>query len=397
MKCLVISAHDYRSPRKAGIHFVTAELAKLGPTRFFSVRYSHLSRFKSDPRESLDPLANQKAMHDGVECYLWKTLVHPFNTGRTSLQALEYLMFSLYSRWPSRVLVEWIRDSDVVFFESGIAPIFFNLVKRLNPTVKTVYVASDDLDTINVAPYVKRTFARIAPRLDAICLKSGYMAEGMPNAGNLYVIPHGFDFSVDDHADPSPYPPGLHAVSLGSMLFDPEFFVVASKAFPQVTFHVIGSGAPTQPGYGPNVRVYGEMPHLQTIPYIKHAAFGIAPYRAAQLPRYLADTSLKLMQYDYFKLPAVCPQAMVVNYASRYGYTPGDADSIVAAVGQALAAEHVRSRMPLHWSEVVQRMLDPTAFPDTRLPPEFVSAPDASPDASEPEAAFPAAAAQSHH
>jgi 2-beta-glucuronyltransferase len=35
MNFLVISAHDYRSRRKAGIHFVTAELEKRGNTRFF--------------------------------------------------------------------------------------------------------------------------------------------------------------------------------------------------------------------------------------------------------------------------------------------------------------------------------------------------------------------------
>src|SRR5690606_18386342 len=76
---LVLSAHDFRSPRKAGIHFVTTELARRGPTRFFSLRYSLLSRYTADPRLSLDQKANQVAVHQGVECYLWKTLIHPFN------------------------------------------------------------------------------------------------------------------------------------------------------------------------------------------------------------------------------------------------------------------------------------------------------------------------------
>ncbi|KVW94969.1 glycosyl transferase family 1 [Thiobacillus denitrificans] len=369
MKFLVISAHDYRSYRKAGIHFVTVELAKLGTTRFFSCQYSLLSQLKSDPRASLATLANKKTVHENVECYLWKTWIHPFNVRKSYLRPIEEFLFRRYLKKPNQVLVDWIAEADVIFFESGIAPIFFDLVTQSNPQARTIYVASDDLATINVAAYVKATFDRVAPQMTALCLKSRYMSDGMPKSSNQYVIPHGFDFSVAEHADPSPYPGGgVHAVSIGSMLFDPEFFVIASKRFPEVVFHIIGSGTGTQPGYGENVRVYDEMPHRFTLPYIKHASFGIAPYRSANLPRYLADTSLKLMQYDFFKLPAVCPNSIVGDYASRFGYEPGNGESIAAAIDAALAAPRTSSRMPLHWSQVVERMLNPAQFEDARLP-----------------------------
>jgi 2-beta-glucuronyltransferase len=368
MAFLILSAHDYRSPRKAGIHFVTAELAKLGTARFFSLHYSQLSKLKSDPRRSLDALANRKATTaDGVECYLWRTLTHPFRVRNPRLSMLEAAMFRFYTARPSPVLVEWIQEADVVFFESGMAPVFFDQVRRLNPAARTVYIASDDLNSINAASFVKRTFERVAPSFDTICLKTRSMAAGVPHGPNLRVVPHGFDFSVDQHADPSPYPPGLHAVSLGSMLFDPEFFAVASKAYPDITFHVIGSGKGEQPGYGPNVRVYGEMPHRQTLPYIKHASFGIAPYRAASLPAHLGETSLKLMQYDHFKLPAVCPHAIVCDCSTRFGYEPGQPESIVNAIRQALVAPRVSTLQHLPWSEVVQRILNPEAYDDTRL------------------------------
>lgn len=380
MNFLILSAHDYRSPRRAGIHFVTEELAKLGTTRFFSLHYSWLSKLKSDPRRSLDALANQKGIGpDGVECYLWRTPVHPFRLRAPSLAWLEAAMFRLYTSLPSPVLVEWIREADVVFFESGLAPVFFDLVRRLNPGAKTIYIASDDLHAINAAGHVKRTFARVAPSMTTVCLKTRSMADNVPHGPNLRVIPHGFDFSVDQHADPSPYGPGLHAVSLGSMLFDPDFFVVASKAFPEVTFHVIGSGKGEQPGYGPNVRVYGEMPHRQTIPYIKHANVGIAPYRAANLPAHLGETSLKLMQYDHFQLPAICPQAIVAGCRNRFGYTPGDADSIVQAIRQALVAPRVSVLTHRPWSQVVQRILHPEAYDDTRLEPGVYGTPIADP------------------
>ncbi|MET0333107.1 MAG: hypothetical protein ABW190_02460 [Rhizobacter sp.] len=369
MNFLILSAHDYRSPRKAGVHFVAAELAKLGKTRFFSLHYSRLSALKADPRASLAPLSNQKAVTpDGVECYLWRTLVHPFSMRRARvLGALESLMFRRYIARPSPVLIEWVREADVVFFESGMAPVFFDLVREINPRAKTIYIASDDLVSIKAADFVKRSFARVAPRFDTICLKTRGMAAEVHAGPNACVIPHGFDFSVDQHADPSPYPAGQHAVSLGSMLFDPEFFVIASREFPEVQFHVIGSGMGRHPGYGPNVQVYGEMPHRQTLPYIKHASIGIAPYRAAHMPPHLGETSLKLMQYDHFKLPAVCPHPIVCGCSTRFGYTPGDVASITQAIRQALAAPRVSTLKHLQWSEVVQRMLAPATYADTRL------------------------------
>ncbi|GGI16048.1 GumK N-terminal domain-containing glycosyltransferase [Oxalicibacterium faecigallinarum] len=368
MNYLVISAHDYRSRRKAGLHFITAELAKRGQTRFFSCQYSLLSDLKSDPRKSIGALANKREVFDGVECYLWKTLIHPFNMRKPVLQPIESFLFRRYLRHVSPVLVEWIKQSDMVVFESGIAPIFFDLVRELNPRARTVYVASDDLATINVASYVKHTFDRIAPQMDALCLKSRFMIDGIPPSDNQYIVPHGFDFSVADHADPSPYGAGQHAVSLGSMLFDPSFFVIASKLFPEMTFHVIGSGMGRHEGYGSNVIVYDEMPHKQTLPYIKHATIGLAPYRAAGLPAYLSDTSLKLMQYDFFGLPAVCPQAIVGDYQSRFGYVPGNEQSIGDAIRAARAAPRITFRTPLAWSDVVDRILSPDSFPDTQVP-----------------------------
>lgn len=368
MNFLILSAHDYRSPRRAGIHFVTEELAKLGKTRFFSLHYSWLSKLKSDPRRSLDALSNKKGTSpDGVECYLWRTLIHPFSLRSPWLALLESALFQAHTARPSRVMVEWIRDADVVFFESGMAPVFFDQVRRLNPAAKTVYIASDDLEAINAARFVKRTFTRVAPHMTTVCLKTRSMADNVPKGPNVRVIPHGFDFSVDRHADPSPYGPGRHAVSLGSMLFDPEFFVAASQAFPEITFHVIGSGKGAQPGYGPNVKVYGEMPHRQTIPYIKHASFGIAPYRAARLPSHLGETSLKLMQYDHFKLPAVCPHEIVCDCSNRFGYEPTRPESIAHAIRQALAAPRVSVLQRRPWADVVQRILDPESYDDTRL------------------------------
>ena len=377
---LVLSAHDYRTPRRANIHFISDELVTRGQTRFFSLRYSRMSRWKKDNRLVLDARANTMERHGGVECFLWKTALHPFNTRRPWLRPLEYLMFRWYVRQAPPVLAKWMREAEVIIFESGTAVVFVELARKLNPSARLIYRASDSLSAIDTAAYVERSFARVAAGMDAIALVSPAMADEVASRHNLYHIGHGIDPGIDTLADPSPYDAGLHAVSVGSMLFDPGAIATASRAFPQVTFHVIGSGRGSMPEYGDNVKVYGEMPHAQTLRYIKHASFGIAPYASDHMPAYLADSSLKLLQYDFFALPAICPHVIVGRYASRFGYTPGDEDSIIAAVHGALAAPRIRSRQSLSWSDTVDRLLAPERYPETRIAPDAgVRQPSAAP------------------
>ena len=366
---LVLSAHDYRSPRKASIHFITNELAKRGPTRFFSLRYSMLSRYTADPRLSLDDQANRIATHQGVECYLWKTMIHPFNTRRSWLRPAESIMYRWYSQGRNNVLRQWIKEATVILLESGVAPVFFDLIKQLNPSAKILYRASDSLEAINVAEYVNDAFARIAGDINTIALPSRALVDSIPSRHNLIFVPHGIDHSVAEKADPSPYEgEGIHAVSVGSMLFDPTFFVLASKRFSQIHFHVIGSGHPRHPEYGDNVTVYGEMPFAQTLRYIKHARIGIAPYSSTNLPTYLRDTSLKLIQYEFFKLPAICPTFIAADYPTRFGYDIGDGDSIEQAINRALSpVQPLVTRQVLSWGEVTERMLTPQFFRDTEM------------------------------
>jgi 2-beta-glucuronyltransferase len=85
-RILIITGHDFRSPRRTTIHFVAQELAKAASVRFLSVGFSYLSLLKGDPKSGLAELANTASYVNGVECYLWKTLVHPFNTKVRSLR-----------------------------------------------------------------------------------------------------------------------------------------------------------------------------------------------------------------------------------------------------------------------------------------------------------------------
>ncbi len=365
---LLISAHhDYRTARRSSVHFIGDELAKRGHLDFFSMRYSRLSKHKDDFRSALDERANQVEIHQGVQCFLWKTPLHPVNLHYHWLRPLERLLFALYRSCPPAILQDWILQADVIFYESGIAPIHFDLAKRLNPRARHIYLCNDDLHTIDAADYAVRTLDRVAPLMDALILVARDMANSLPPSANVFVVPHGMDTSLHALGDPSPYGPGIHVASIGSMLFDAEFVIIASNAFPSLTFHIIGSGHPRDARYGPNVLVYDHMAYNKTIRYIKHAQIGIAPYAGATVPSYLMDSSMKMMQYDFFGLPTVCPESVTGPFTGRFGYVPGDGASIRAAITRALHAPRIRTRNILSWSEVTDRHLQPGAFADTSL------------------------------
>lgn len=347
------------------MHFIAEQLARRGPTRFFSLRYSLLSRAKNDARSFLDARANRVEHVDGVDCYLWKQWVHPFNTRRTFLRPLESVWFRRVADHVPPVLVRWMREADVIFVESGSAILHVALARRINPRARLIYIASDDLATIDVAAYVLERFDTVGPSMDALCLPSPRLR--MPPGSRRYFIPHGLDRSIAERADPSPYTTPDNAVSVGSMLFDPTFFRMAAPGFPAVTFHVIGSGLRDRDGFPPNVRFYGEMHHDETLRYIKHARIGIAPYRADAVPPYLVETSMKLMQYAFFGVPAVCPSSVTGGLLYRFGYEPGSAESIAAAVRAALVAPVFEPPHFLDWAEVTDRLIDPAAFDDTRI------------------------------
>lgn len=364
---LVLSAHDFRSLRKASVHFITAEMSRRQQTRFFSVGLSRLSQRRGDVRASLVDRANRVERYEGVDCYLWKKSWHPFNMRRKQLAPVEAALFRFYRFIAPSVLTRWIREATVVFIESGLAAIFIADVKRINPTARIIYLASDDLDVVGCAPSIKRAFLRDFDKIDTVRLPSRFLADGMPHVRSSILVPHGIDRSMASARHPDPYDGRPAAVSVGSMLFDPSFFTLAAALFPGIRFHIIGAGKTAASLQAENIVVHPELAFDDTLGYLQHAAFGIAPYRDADTPRYLIDTSLKLRQFALFGIPAVCPFFALGEAKGRFGYTPGDGSSIRLAIEGALANRTPITDASLSWPEVVDRILTPQAYPDTRI------------------------------
>jgi 2-beta-glucuronyltransferase len=365
---IVSGVHDYRTPRRGSIQALADALVRLGyEVSFISVRFSPISRAKGDHRTFLWDRANRAETVNGVRCYLWRTPFHPFRTGRPLLDDSAGFLFSAYASWPSRFIDDELRSASHILVESGLGIMLIHRARRLNARARIIYRGSDALHTIGAPPALARELRRRADDVDAFCLLAEKMAADFQWAGEkTFVVPLGVN--RDDFASigPSPYSGGINAVTVGSMLFDPSFFTLAAPHFPDVQFHLIGTGEPfAAPA---NVRLYKEMPFKATLPYLKHADFGIAAYLPAANSGYLAQSSLKLMQYGYLGLPAVCPDYAAGASQHRFGYVCGDEAAIVTAIRRALAHGRFAGAAAVpSWEEVAQRMLAPEDFADTAL------------------------------
>ena len=110
----------------------------------------------------------------------------------------------------------------------------------------------------------------------------------------------------------------------------------------------------------PNVIAHGEKPFAQTIPYIQHADIGIAPYRPAPNADYLSQSSMKMMQYTYCRLPIVAPLFAAAGREHVLSYNPADEGSIVRAMEQAISFDRntIGISAVADWSNIVDRLCD---------------------------------------
>ncbi len=376
---IISSVHDYRSKRRGSIQAIADAMVRRGMNvSFVSIRFSPLSFLKRDSRSFLWKKANKTEDQRNVSCFLWATPFHPFATRTLAGDKLTSHLHDLYAAWPNRDLDALIRQADFVVVESGLGIALAPRIRRLNPSCRLIYRGSDTLQTIGAHPHLATLLADCADAFDQFCLLSPQMAEAfLPVRARTFCVPQGIERAHYETIGENPYPDNRSVVSVGSMLFDHSVFDVAAEAFPDRAFHVIGCGRTWR--CAPNIILYPEMKFLETLPYVAHANIGVAAYRSAQRCRYLADSSMKLAQYSYLRLPAVCPHFAVGRHAHRFGYTPNAAKEIVSAF-EAAFADHFDDDAPtaMTWDDLVIRLLDPAAFPDTHIPHEMFEPSEAS-------------------
>lgn len=358
-KILIVSRHDYRTEWRASLHFLADAYHALGSSvKFVSVGFSPLSLLSHDHRKALSSDANRWQTRNGIECFLWRSPIHPFNRG---LGSLAFLTNSLFKWWINSSCSEMDRacgTADIIIVESGIAAALVGRIRRCAPNAKLIYVASDLLETVNAHPFIEEQLYRDRSAISHIVVVARAMAKHFQDFGcPVHFVTHGISKSDFDTIGPSPYLAGKNIVTVGSMLFDPTFFEVASENFPDIHFHLIGT--PKLENGAENITEYGRMEFTETLPFLKYADAGVAPYHDMEHADYLVDSSMKLMQYDYLKLNAICPDFAAGEKPNRYGYRPGDTASVTFAIENALGRPYTEGNTEvLDWKDVANRYKD---------------------------------------
>jgi len=353
-RILILSRHDYRTARRASVHFIAQKMAEQGhDVSFLSIGYSWLSRLRGDSRTILDKRANRWEAVDGLKAFLWRTPWHPVRMPVPD--TLTGWLFNLWATMPCPPLDEAARMADLILIESGIAPALIRRVRAMAPHARIVYRATDLLSTAGVPPCIETMLQRQAGQIDLVVVVARDM---LPHFDGFdcprIFIPHGVDVQKLRRETQNPYSTQKNVVAVGSMLFDDGAIRALAQAMPDFTFHMIGT--PKCP-FPANVILYDEMPFEDTLPYLQHAQVGIAAYLPADSSAYLADSSLKLMQYSAIGLPAVCPDFAVGDHGLRFGYTPGDTGSMTQAFARAVNS-HRRPAPTQDWADIAEQLVE---------------------------------------
>lgn len=357
---IVTGQHFAEAPRKVDLHFLAEALQARGvPVDFLSWRLSPVSRFLKDGRWAYASRRphNRWVPAGAGEEFIWVAPIHPLNLRRPWLNALTAPFFSRFGRLLPRAVVASLPRYSHVLIESGPSPLLAERIHAAAPDAVIIYHAADRLSTIDVHPCVEAVLAKTLPLYASIHIMAEALRADFPADVPVFYLPHGISKKAFDEATRSPYAGPRNAVSVGDMLFDAQTVKGLAQAFPDWTFHLFGRQARLADAPG-NVIAHGEVPFGEIVAYIKFADIGLAPYLAGASADYLSQSSLKMIQYTYCRLPIVAPHFAAAGRSHVLAYTPGDAASTVAAFERAIVfdRERIDRSGVLDWDETAQRL-----------------------------------------
>jgi 2-beta-glucuronyltransferase len=298
---------------------------------------------------------------ENLHSYVWVPVLHPARLGKSVDAAIGGFLGWLYPRLLPGTIRDVAAKADLIVIESCAAIALFPLLKRLAPQAKFVYCASDRLEVVGMQPALAKILSATAPDYDLVRVPARSMTEDFGPRARVKFIPHGIDKQAFAPQVARPYPPGTkNAVAAGDMMFDHATLLSLVERFPHVTFHAFGRLAFGNTAH-PNLVVHGEVPFEALVPYLVHADVGLAPYVCRPRLDYLAESSLKLLQYTYCRLPIVAPHFAAGGRSHVFGYDPGDSLSTATAFERALRCDRrtIDTEAVEDWNDVMARVLEP--------------------------------------
>lgn len=358
---IVTGQHFADAPRKVDLHFIADSLRASGHhVDFLVCRLSFVSRFLKDGRwdyAKQKPLNQWRRIADGLDEFIWYAPFHPMNLRHPFANALTTPLFRRYAGLLPGTVVDRLSEYTDVLIESGPSPLLTRRIRRHAPSAKIIYHAADRLKTINVHPVVEDALNRDIGAYDLVHIMAEAMREDFPADAPVLYLPHGISKSVFDRAVISPYGSQRNAVSVGDMLFDAKRLDILAEAKPDWTFHLFGKKARPEVERG-NIVVHGEVPFETIVPFIKFADIGLALYRSGEGADYLSQSSLKMIQYSYCRLPIVAPRFAAAGRDHVLGYDAEDEASLLGAFDAAAAFDRQSiDHQSIHsWDQAVDRI-----------------------------------------
>jgi len=359
----LISFHHYLSKRKAGFHWIAHSFEKLGwNVIFITAPLSPFSRIVHDYRwdcVSDADLNEVKKLSEHLSIYTHSPVYSPLSkTGYKLIDSLSPFFIPIYKNLIPRRLEKLISGADIIIFESTAAILMFDSIKKINPGAKYIYRVSDSLEILKVHSSVLEYEGVITPDFDLISVPSRSLLSRFPN-GKTCLQHHGINKNAFSESTEKPETYNAfenNVVFVGNSFFDLSFITIASSLFPRTGFHLIGPI--DYESAADNVILYGEIPFLDTIPYISHADIGLQIRRMDSGLDTLSD-SLKILQYTWCQLPIIAPLGLNSDRKHIFYYEYDNPESIQKAMDEALAFDRLmidRSDI-MDWEELTREIL----------------------------------------
>jgi len=371
-----VSPHYIKSKRKAGFHWLADAFERRGwDVVFLCAGYSLFSHLRGDKRAREIPIRelNRVAiLNDRLKSFVLFGYWHPINLHNAALNRLTTRVFREFGRHSIQKLqplLSSIRKADLFVFEGGHTFFLYDYFHSINPHARYTYRMSDDMRVLSCHPSILEEEERVVAGFDLISVPSPLLLKRFGDSKQLVFMPHGLSTHPFDASSESPYRERgkTNVISIGSTLFDSSFFDIATDLFPNLDFHVIGYNRKLPKRK--NLRYYGEMRFEDIVPYVKFADIGVAAYRYCRGAEYLADSSNKISQYTYCRLPLIAPDFLRrEDCGNMFRYRPGDRASIGQAIQSALEFDGSKIKWPnvVRWDEHVDLLAGtPSALADS--------------------------------
>jgi len=359
MKIVFLTVHEATSPRKVDFHFWGDVFTRRGHhVDFVTVGFSPITALKSGGRHYRPPFNVWVDVGARLRKYLWRPPFHPFTLGHWVLNTMMSPLFSLYPNMMPESLLHGIVDADLFLVENGAGLMLVSKLAAKFPKAQFIYNVCDRIETLGYHPLILAAEKEALAHIDEIRVPAQVMVADYPAHPDVRYIPHGLDKSLFDAAHQNPYPDSKNVISVGDMLFDSAAIETMARAFPDWTFHLFGKKAYLKNPL-PNVLSHGEKPFDFIVPYILHADIGLAPYHPAPNADYLSQSSMKMIQYTYARLPIIAPHFAAAGRHHICAYDPSNKESIVGAMNAAAKFDRatIDTSQVMDWESTADALL----------------------------------------